>query len=491
MKTLQDVWPQTPAKYARVVFDRIVSDSRHAGPGALFVALKGSRHDGRQFIAQVIHQGVSAVLSENEHTREENGIPVIGIPDLSARLGEIADCFYGSPGASMQVVAITGTNGKTSIAQLIARAVASMGRKAGVLGTLGNGLIGELSPSTHTTLDPLQLHHWLARFRDSGADVVALEASSHGLEQGRLNGVRIRTAIFTNLTRDHLDYHGTMASYQAAKAKLFQWSGLDTAILNADDPASEAFAVLLTPDVRCWRYSQNPASPAEFAALAVKPSLEGLFVRCRTPFGDCDLNTRLLGRFNISNLLAVLAGLLSVGVGLDDAVAAISRLEPVPGRMQCLGGNGVMVVVDYAHTPDALEKVLTALREHVQGSLWCVFGCGGDRDAGKRPLMGCIAARLADVGVLTSDNPRSEDPETIIGHILTGIQGGANVRVILDRREAIRAAILSAEAGDMVLVAGKGHEDYQEIQGVRHHFDDVEEVRYALRLRADRETNCV
>jgi UDP-N-acetylmuramoyl-L-alanyl-D-glutamate--2,6-diaminopimelate ligase len=385
------------------------------------------------------------------------------------------------------VLAVTGTNGKTSTAQLLAHACDFLGKRAGVLGTLGNGLVGAVEPSTHTTLDALQLQEKLASFRDTGAAVVALEASSHGLEQGRLNATAIRTALFTNLTRDHLDYHGDMDSYRDAKRLLFRWPGLVYAILNLDDPASVHYRAALDARVRCWTYSLDARSGADFAALSVTPSLQGLVLRVATPIGECDIRTRLLGRFNASNALAVLAGLLSLNIPLADAVRALEAVPPVRGRMECYADSRLTAVVDYAHTPDALEKVLLTLREHVRGRLWCVFGCGGDRDPGKRPMMGALAARLADRVVVTSDNPRSEDPQAIIDDVLSGMTGEDRLRVQVcaDRRAAIALAMTEAVPGDMVLVAGKGHEDYQEIRGVRYGFDDALEVKRHLQPTAD------
>ena len=480
MKRLGDLWADTPADWADIAVTGLVSDSRQVGPGVLFAALKGGRHDARQFAGQAVGQGAAAILAEDSESRVIDGVPVIGVKGLSRKLGSIAAAFHDHPSRAFSVLAVTGTNGKTSTAQLLARASVALGYPAGVLGTLGNGMVGDIAPATHTTPDPVALQGYLARFRDAGARVVAMEASSHGLSQGRLNGVDITTAIFTNLTRDHLDYHGTMEHYRDAKAHLFRWPGLRTAILNADDPVSAHYASVLDPAVTCWDYSLDPSSAASFVAEAIELSLQGLRVRCRTPLGVCELRSSLLGRFNVSNLLAVLAGLLSLGIPLDDAVTALSRVEPVPGRMECVSGGGKLAVVDYAHTPDALEKVLLALREHTTGRLWCVFGCGGDRDPGKRPQMGAIARRLADEVVVTSDNPRSEAPERIIGDILAGIGDAGTVRVIPDRAQAVREALAGAGAGDVVLVAGKGHEDYQEIRGIKHPFSDLALVRSLL-----------
>lgn len=482
MKSLRALWPATPAAHAAVSVSGIVIDSRAVHGGVLFVALRGITRDARDLIPEAIRAGAAAVFAEQGGAWTDSavidGVPVIVVPDLAQELGGIASRFHDEPSRQLDVLAVTGTNGKTSVANLAAGALVQLGRRAAVLGTLGNGLYGHLEKSTHTTLDALQLQGMLARFVVRGADSVALEASSHGLAQGRLNGTSIDVAIFTNLTRDHLDYHGDMDSYTAAKARLFRWPTLRAAVINGDDPAGARYAAEVAPGVRVLRYSQQATSTAEIRALSVTPTLSGLGIRVMTPEGECALEVPLLGRFNVSNLLAVLGGLTALGLPLADVAAALRQARPVPGRMEAFHGNHPTVVVDYAHTPDALEKALSSLREHVKGKLVCVFGCGGDRDAGKRSEMGAIASRLADHVVVTSDNPRSEDPAAIIAQILQG--AGSTAHVEADRRVAIRKSIAAAGRHDIVLVAGKGHEDYQEIAGVRHPFSDVEEVRAAI-----------
>lgn len=482
MKPLQTLWPAVPPAYAALTVTGVTLDSRELCRGHLFLALKGQRHDARDLIPAAIAAGAAAVFAEQDAAWPEHrvldGVPVLVLPQLAQQAGEIAARFFDRPTQQLQVLAVTGTNGKTSVAQLLAGALTRLGRKAAVLGTLGNGVYGALTRSTHTTLDACRLQALFARFVAEGVDSVAMEASSHGLVQGRLNGTAIRVALFTNLTRDHLDYHGDMESYAAAKERLFRWPGLQAAVLNADDPVGVRYAAAVAPGVQVLRYSQRAEAEAELRALAVVPTLSGLSLRLATPAGECALEVPLLGRFNVSNLLAVLGGLLALGVPLAEAVAALRQARPVPGRMQSFSGDHPTVVVDYAHTPDALEKVLVSLREHAQGRLVCVFGCGGDRDRGKRPEMGAIAARLADRVVVTSDNPRSEDPQAIAAEIVAGMPSCPVVE--LDRRRAIHEAIAGAARHDIVLVAGKGHEDYQEIAGVRHSFDDAEEVRAAL-----------
>lgn len=486
MAFLRDLVPDCPAAHGGIMVTGLTLDSRRVQPGMMFLALRGRTRDAREFIPQAVGRGASVVLAEDAADYVESGVPVLGVSRLSQALGGLASRFHGHPSRSLDVVAVTGTNGKTSTAQLIAHACKILGWEAGVLGTLGNGLVGAIEPSTHTTLDAVQLQEKLAFFRGAGARVVALEASSHGLEQGRLNGTAIRTAIFTNLTRDHLDYHGDMDTYRDAKGLLFRWPGLKTAILNADDPVSAHYRTLLSPEVRCWTYSQSSGAEADFAATRIRLTLAGIDMQVRTPAGVCRIRSRLLGRFNVSNLLAVLAGLLSLDIPLEQAVRALEAVQPVRGRMECHSASGLTAVVDYAHTPDALEKALLTLREHVQGRLWCVFGCGGDRDAGKRSQMGAIAARLADRVIVTSDNPRSESPQRIMAGILSGIPDSQrpSVQICEDRRDAIAMALAEAVAGDMVLVAGKGHEDYQEINGVRYAFNDSAEVLRCLGARA-------
>ncbi|MFO1391288.1 MAG: UDP-N-acetylmuramoyl-L-alanyl-D-glutamate--2,6-diaminopimelate ligase [Agitococcus sp.] len=486
MTQLVDIWPSVNADYAAINISGLSANSRLIKHGDVFIALQGQQHDARKFIPQAIAQGAVAVLCQTEgETVKQGSVPIIAIKDLPQHLGDIAARFYGHASQDLTVLAVTGTNGKTSCAQLLAHACSFLGKKSAVLGTLGNGLVGELVPSSHTTLDALQLQQKLAQFKQAGAQVVALEASSHGLEQGRLSATHIDTAIFTNLSRDHLDYHGTMEAYQQAKALLFKWPTLKTAILNADDPVADEYQQLLKPNVKCWRYSQNPHSNADFVAIEVKPSLQGLVVKVKTPKGIVAINSQLLGRFNVSNLLAVLAGLLSIDVSLTDAINTLNHVQAVKGRMQCLSNGNITAVVDYAHTPDALEKVLHSLREHTQGQLWCVFGCGGDRDKGKRAMMGEIASRLADKVVVTADNPRSEPVSQILDQIVQGVTlNSGTYWVMADRKQAINYALSSAQAGDMVLIAGKGHEDYQEINGVRYPFDDAAIVHNYLEKKS-------
>jgi UDP-N-acetylmuramyl-tripeptide synthetase len=476
-----------PALLARlgVAPARITADSRRVRTGDAFAAFPGMRTDGRAYIGDAIRAGAGAVLWEAAAFRWNPDWRVANAPidELGAKLGAIADVIYDRPSQALWIVGVTGTNGKTSCTQWIAQCLDACGRRAAVIGTLGNGLVGGLAPAEGTTPDAAQVHEMLARFRAAGATAVAMEASSHGLDQGRVNAVAFDTALFTNLTRDHLDYHGTMEAYGAAKARLFEWPGLSTCVINADDPfGRHLIDVVRKGSCRLLTYG---FTGADITAATIETTAEGLAMTVATPWGRGELRAPVVGAFNAANLLGVLGVLLASGVSIAGSLASIARIEPPPGRMQRLGGDLLpLVVVDYAHSPDALQKVLTALRPAVaaSGELICVFGCGGDRDKGKRPLMGAAAARLADRVVVTSDNPRTEDPLAIAEAVVSGIATTPNRQwsVELDRARAIRMAIAGARRGDVVLLAGKGHEDYQERNGVRHHFSDARVAAAAL-----------
>lgn len=464
--------------------EALVSDSRKALPGTVFVAYPGEARDGRDFIPQAIAQRVDGVLWEADHYQWDPAfaVPNAGVAGLKARIGEIAAHVYGEPSRALHMVGVTGTNGKTSVAHWLAQAFSRLGRKAAVIGTVGNGFPaaadrpGALTPALNTTPDAIELQQRLAHYRAQGAGACAMEVSSHGLAQGRVNGTRFDVAVLTNLSRDHLDYHGDMDSYAAAKARLFNWPGLQWAVLNLDDE----FGRRLESETRPARVAGYGFRRGAVIGDALRLSQAGLNLQVRTDWGDAELAAPLLGRFNAANLLAALTALLVSGVRLDDAAQALAHVTPPPGRMQTLGGNAhPLVVVDYAHTPDALEKVLATLREIVAGGkLICVFGCGGNRDRGKRSLMGAVAARGADEVWVTSDNPRNEDPRAIIDEIVAGMPG--KPRIEADRARAIFEAIGDAHQGDVVLIAGKGHEDYQEIAGERLPFTDVTVARKAL-----------
>jgi UDP-N-acetylmuramoyl-L-alanyl-D-glutamate--2,6-diaminopimelate ligase len=492
---------------------RLVSDSRLVTRGDTFVAYPGEASDGRKFIGDAITRGAASVLWERGDFRwppdwKVKNAPVEG---LRHKAGEIASRVYGRPSARLWVVGATGTNGKTSCSHWIAQALTRTGRRCGVIGTLGSGWPGKLEPLGNTTPDAVWLQGRLRDYTRQRTRAISMEVSSHGLAQGRLSGVEFDVALFTNLTRDHLDYHGTMRAYRSAKAQLFRWPTLKWGVLNVDDAFGSALLDKVhARDVSALGYGFTAAGVRGLGRrkvallsgrnLALGP--EGLAFTVASPWGTGAVESGLIGRFNASNLLATLGVLLVSGVPLEAAAGALAKLKPVAGRTERYGGGTrPVVIVDYAHTPDALENVLRALRELMEaksevprragagkarvgrsGKLVCVFGCGGDRDRGKRPLMGRIASRLADEVVVTSDNPRSENPRAIIDEIVAGIRG--DCEVIEERRRAIHAAVTAACAGDVVLIAGKGHEQYQEIAGVKHPHSDAIAVREALGERS-------
>ncbi|MNO69636.1 UDP-N-acetylmuramoyl-L-alanyl-D-glutamate--2,6-diaminopimelate ligase [compost metagenome] len=456
-------------------------DSRAVKPGDLFLAIPGGRQDGRAHIADAIARGAAAVAYETEGAAELPAcdVPLIAIKGLGAQLSAIAGRFYGEPSRGLDLVGVTGTNGKTSVSQLLAQALDLLGERCGIVGTLGTGFYGALESGRHTTPDPLALQATLANLKQAGARAVAMEVSSHGLEQGRVAALAFDVAVFTNLSRDHLDYHGSMEAYAAAKAKLFAWPGLNCRVINLDDAFGRQLAVEKHAS-RVMGYSLE--DPAAFIyCREARFSDAGVEAQLVTPQGEGVLRSPLLGRFNLSNLLAVVGALLALDYPMGDILGVLPRLQGPVGRMQRMGGNGKpLVVVDYAHTPDALEKVLQALRPHVNGQLLCLFGCGGDRDKGKRPIMAQIAERHADRVLVTDDNPRTESSAQIIDDIRAGFAHPETVTFVPARGEAIAQLIAAAGANDVVLLAGKGHEDYQEIAGVRHPFSDLDQAAKAL-----------
>jgi len=454
---------------------RLAMDSRRVVPGDVFVAVPGAHTDGRRLIPQAIAAGAAGVLWEADGFQWDPAwsAPNFAVRNLRQQLGFIAARVYGDPSLRLWAAGVTGTNGKTSCSHWIAQSLTRLGRRTAVLGTLGNGFPGDLKPGTHTTLDAVSLQAQLAELLSRGASGVVMEVSSHGLEQGRVNGVAFTAALFTNLSRDHLDYHGTMEQYGAAKTRLFHWDSLRYAVINLDDDFGTKLARSLDRSrVNVLGYGLGKG---EISGHNLDLSKRGLTLEIETPWGASVIRSQLLGRFNAANLLGVLGVLLAAGVNLDEASSALEEVEPVPGRLQMLRRPGrPLVVVDYAHTPDALEKVLDTLRAVLgnEGRLICVFGCGGERDTGKRPLMGEIATRLADSVFVTSDNPRGEDPLVIIDQIIA--QAHPNYRVEIDRAAAIQQALCEARPEDLVLIAGKGHEAYQEIAGRRVPFSDAE-----------------
>ena len=466
------------------MIERLTSDSRRCAPGSAFFAYPGEKADGRTYIGEALQRGASAVVWEAEGFTWHPAwrLPNVAVRDLKQRAGELAAAFYGEPSHELWICGVTGTNGKTSCSHWIAAALERAGEPSAVVGTLGSGFPGALRDAGNTTPDALELQATLKALRGAGARALAMEVSSHGLVQGRINGVRFACALFTNLSQDHLDYHGTMRAYGEAKARLFDVPGLDTAVLNLDDPFGRDLALRLAGRVRTIGYALDTA-PAigvdEFIGL--EPSM-----RIVSTLGQAPLAARQVARFNLSNLLGVLGALLAHGVAFSRAVRLLADLPAVPGRMEQVSERP-LVIVDYAHTPDAIEKVLAALRPLAAergGHLAVVFGAGGERDATKRPLMGAAAERGADRVLITSDNPRGEDPLRIIDAIARGMTRAA--RREPDRQRAIEAAVLEAAPEDIVLIAGKGHESYQEIAGKREPFSDQAVARAALALRGKR-----
>lgn len=474
-KAIQSYRVKTPVK-------NITADSRQVTQGSLFLAYPGEKIDGRNFIGEAIKNGASAVLwdSADFSWNDDWDIEHIAIKNLRHQAGHIAAQYYKKPSSTLWTIGVTGTNGKTSITQWISQCFNFLNRKTAVIGTLGNGFAEQLTETSNTTPDAILLQSMLADYLNQGAEVVALEVSSHGLHQGRVNGVEFDIAVFSNLSRDHLDYHGSLEAYGAAKRRLFDRIGLHMSVLNCDD----SFGQELEEDLKHAGAPVMTYGIEHGDVRATKLHIEDTYFSfvAVTPQGKAEVRANLIGRFNVYNVLAVLATLLSSNVSLQQAVEAIAQIQSAPGRMQQLGGDTLpLVVVDYAHTPDALEKVLSTLKAQKKegAKLVCVFGCGGNRDAGKREQMGKIASYLADAVVVTSDNPRHENKRKIINEILQGMQG--NYLIEQDRAKAISVGIFAAKAGDIVLIAGKGHEQYQEIKDKKYHFSDIEQAQKVLK----------
>ena len=468
-----------------VTIHGLATDTRKLSAGDAFVALSGARTPSDHYFGEAIAAGATVILLESPQAGEcfeVDGVLVVPVDNLRGKLGKIADRFYEHPSQSVRLVGITGTNGKTSVAHYIARLLQETGTPCGVIGTLGYGMPGSMQEASHTTPDVVQVNRVLSAIIKQGGRAVAMEVSSHALDQGRVDGLTMTGAVFTNLTRDHLDYHGSMEAYGAAKARLFDREELHFAVINFDDPFGRQLYEQLDGKCDRVRYSLHEAQ-TELWLTQIQQTGGGFSASVDGLWGAFDISASILGSFNVSNLLAAMATVLSLGVPVERAQAAVERLVPPPGRLEPFtGANGVRVVVDYAHTADALNNALTALRPHVTGRLICVFGCGGDRDTGKRPEMAVESERLADVVFVTDDNPRSEDPAEITDQVLEGFEAPENVTVIHDRADAIGQAIAMAEQGDIVLIAGKGHEAWQEIAGQRIPFSDAEQVRHALSL---------
>ncbi len=466
-------------------------DNRQISPGMVFVALNGTQKHGLEYAAAAVQAGASVVFYEPEGAGAipDLSVPLLAVPGLARLLGIMAGRFYGQPSRALSVVGVTGTDGKTSVTHFIAEAQNALNQPSAVLGTIGIGKPGELEAATHTTPDAVQVQARLRSLLEQGFKSVAMEVSSHALDQSRVTGVDFDIAVLTNLTRDHLDYHSTVEAYAAAKRRLFYWSGLKFAVLNLDDEFGCALAKELEAQ-ECQVIGYGVGDPVDYPASAVVASdahfdHNGISAKISSPWGLGELQVAVLGRFNLENLLATLAVLLAQGVALSSALTAMKQVKTVPGRMERVQVSNpqqdALVVVDYAHTPGALKSVLTALKDHVRQRLICVFGCGGDRDAGKRPLMAAIAEQLADVVIVTDDNPRTESAAQIFDDIHDGFNHPDTVIFGHDRAQAIRRAIALADSGDAVLIAGKGHETVQVIQQERIPFDDREQAATALR----------
>ncbi len=499
MEVLAWLRAQAPAAFAH----DLQLDSRRVAPGDVFVAapgaIPGKSADGRSFIDAAVGRGAIAVIVEADGWQSrEVGVPVLPVANLRRVLGQLAARFYALPSEGLLGIGVTGTNGKTSCSQWVAQLLTLAGTRCAVIGTVGSGFPGAMQPdATLTTPDAITLQRAVRRFAHDGARALAMEVSSIGLDQGRVNGMKFDVALFTNLTRDHLDYHGTMERYEAAKTILFDWPTLTDAVINLDDAAGQRLAERLSSraragGVRITGYTaQRAPAPGAVARLLSADDLratpEGLAFAIRGNGSAHAVSVPLVGEFNVSNLLGVVGVALACGVDVERACALLPQLMPPPGRMQRFGGNGApLVVVDYAHTPDALDKALAALRPMAQarrGRLWIVCGAGGDRDPGKRAPMGLAGARGADRVVITSDNPRTEDPARIIADVAAGVPAGTAIDQIADRAQAIAHAVQAAAAEDIVLIAGKGHEDYQDAGGVKRPFSDVDEARVALARR--------
>ncbi|WOE31059.1 MULTISPECIES: UDP-N-acetylmuramoyl-L-alanyl-D-glutamate--2,6-diaminopimelate ligase [unclassified Acinetobacter] len=483
--SFQDLYPiEHPLDWMQQPFQGFNLDSRKVSTGQIFLALTSFSQPQRtaEFAQAALAQGALAVIAETDLGLSHPHVYVI--PQIRQLMGEWQKRYLqlSQPLQPARVIAVTGTNGKTTISRLIAELLMLQGKKCAVMGTTGNGILPDLEPSSHTTLDALQLQHALHDYAIKGACFASIEASSHGLVQGRLNGSDIEIAVYSNLSRDHLDYHGTLEAYAAAKSLLFQFASLKVAIINLDD---EYASVMLNaaknnpakPKILTYSTTQN----ADYQVHDIQYSLNGANFKLVTAQTEIEIYSPLLGHFNVENLVASLIAVEQAGFELSALVSVVAQLKGAPGRMQVIRDEQRLFIVDYAHTPDALIQVLNTLKRHVNQQLWAVFGCGGDRDRGKRPLMTQAALDYADIVLMTSDNPRSEDPAQIFADMKAGIDfTQAHIHEIHDRRAAIKFVCQHAKAGDIVVIAGKGHENYQEIDGVRHWFDDVVEVKSAL-----------
>ena len=483
-KVIRDIFPASGLPETLVV-SGLKQDSRLVEPGDLFFAVPGLESDGRQFVKEAIRNGAVAVIYEEQgmlpvELKKGIGVPSQSVDGLNSEIGIIASRFYDNPSEKMKIIAITGTNGKTSCCSYISEALNELGVSCGVIGTLGYGIKDRLKSFGLTTPGATDVQKYLAEMLADGAGSVALEASSHGLDQGRLNGTCLRVAVFTNITRDHLDYHKDDELYRESKKHLFDFPELQIAVLNYDDSFGRELIGELEQRMQVFSFS-TVNSAADVYCTDISQSEQGTSATVHSPWGEAVLTTRLYGYFNVSNLLAAMCVVCVEGFALDKVIRQLGKIHNVGGIMaRSESPDGLRIVHDYAHTPDALSNVLTTLRSHCAGELWCLFGCGGERDRGKRPQMGNIAAHLSDHVVVTNDNPRHESAEIIIEDILSGVKNPDHVIVEPDRSQAIHTTIDRANSNDVVLIAGKGHEDYQEIEGERVHYSDYEEVRHAI-----------
>lgn len=491
MNRLLTFFPQLAEWVPPVSLHNMILDSRKVASGDLFIALKGHQVDGREFIGNAIAQGAALVLAEADEGIEavrlsekyaKNGTQhtacVVEVPHLAEQLSAIAGAFYGNPSQKLTLVGITGTNGKTTTAQLLAQWQNLLGGKSAVMGTIGNGLYGQVQEAVNTTGSAVEIQANLADFLSQGADFCAMEVSSHGLAQYRAEALDFDVAIFTNLSRDHLDYHHTMEAYAAAKFRLFSELSSRQQIINADDEIGQQWLAQLPDAIAVSCKSDFTSTQSRWLKAAdVQFTLKGITVTFDSTWGKGEIHSRLIGAFNVANLLTALAALLALGHDLQKLIETAPLLNGVSGRMECIVSetapqHNPMVIVDYAHTPDALEKALAAARLHCEGVLWCIFGCGGDRDTGKRPLMAAVAEQLADKVIVTDDNPRTEDPDRIFDDIMTGFRKPKAVKTIHIRQYAIEQAIAQAEPQDVIVIAGKGHEDYQILGTKKYPFSD-------------------
>jgi UDP-N-acetylmuramoyl-L-alanyl-D-glutamate--2,6-diaminopimelate ligase len=495
-------WAEVPVEQSALDVRGLCLDSRRVSPGDLFFALAGTRSHGMEHAAQAAAMGACAIVFDPANSGSEWAassaleIPLLPVERLGNAVGYIADRFFDGPSAKMRVLGVTGTNGKTSCSHFLALALGEPKAPSSVIGTLGWGVPGALKATTHTTPDAIEVHALLAKIQAEGVANVAMEASSHGLDQGRLNGIRFEGALFTNWSRDHLDYHQTMEAYLEAKLRLVVWPGLKFVAFNLDDESAAAVAARIPVAVKKLGFTRRATAPEYpgvevVRAVAVSHGQAGLAFDVQFAGQSARLAAPVYGDFNVENLLGAASVLLALGYDLQETVRRLGKVRAVPGRMeQFATAAGPVAVVDYAHTPDALQKALASLRSHCHGTLWTVFGCGGDRDRGKRPQMGAIAESLADRIVLTDDNPRSENGDAIIREILDGCARKEAI-VMRDRRQAIAWALSQLQGGDVLLVAGKGHEDTQDIGGVKHPFSDRAVVCQVLGLPVEGEGVCV